>query len=74
MHHPRKGFVELALERRLITAASLLDDSPAQITTVAGVYLPQNYDKQYRGWVSARAVKENFNPPTSFAYPFMGDA
>ena len=25
-------------------------------------------------WVSARAVKENFNPPTSFAYPFMGDA
>ena len=47
---------ELALERRLITAASLLDDSPAQITTVAGVYLPQNYDKQYRGWVSARAA------------------
>ncbi|MBM3770786.1 MAG: L-glutamate gamma-semialdehyde dehydrogenase [Acidimicrobiia bacterium] len=25
-------------------------------------------------WVSARAVKENFNPPTTFAYPFMGEA
>ena len=46
---------ELAIERRLITAASLLDDSPAQIATVAGLYLPQNYDKQYRGWISARA-------------------
>jgi 1-pyrroline-5-carboxylate dehydrogenase len=23
-------------------------------------------------WVSARTVKENFNPPTDYAYPFMG--
>jgi 1-pyrroline-5-carboxylate dehydrogenase len=22
-------------------------------------------------WVSARTVKENFNPPTDFRYPFM---
>ncbi|MEX1054441.1 MAG: aldehyde dehydrogenase family protein, partial [Rhodothermales bacterium] len=22
-------------------------------------------------WVSARAVKENFNPPTHFSYPFL---
>jgi penicillin-binding protein 1C len=55
-----KPFVyELALERRLITAASLLDDSPAQIPTRAGVYLPQNYDKRYRGWISARAALGN---------------
>lgn len=25
-------------------------------------------------WVSARTVKENFNPPTSVAYPFMSEA
>ncbi|WP_431258750.1 penicillin-binding protein 1C [Roseateles chitinivorans] len=50
---------ELAIERRLITAASLLDDSPAQIATGAGLYLPQNYDKQYRGWISARASLGN---------------
>ena len=50
---------ELALERRLITAASLLDDSPAQVATAAGVYLPQNYDKHYRGWISARAALGN---------------
>ncbi|MCH7345880.1 penicillin-binding protein 1C [Pelomonas sp. CA6] len=55
-----KPFVyELALERRLITAASLLDDSPAQVQTGSGVYLPQNYDKRYRGWVSARAALGN---------------
>ncbi|WP_431265595.1 penicillin-binding protein 1C [Roseateles chitinivorans] len=50
---------ELAIERRLITAASLLDDSPAQIATGSGLYLPQNYDKQYRGWISARASLGN---------------
>ncbi len=55
-----KPFVyELAIERRLITAASLLDDSPAQVPTGAGIYLPQNYDKTYRGWVSARAALGN---------------
>ena len=25
-------------------------------------------------WVSARAVKENFNPPVDYRYPFMGEA
>ncbi|OWQ83081.1 penicillin-binding protein 1C [Roseateles aquatilis] len=50
---------ELAIERRLITAASLLDDSPAQVATAAGLYLPQNYDKHYRGWISARAALGN---------------
>ena len=24
-------------------------------------------------WVSARSVKETYNPPTSFTYPFMGE-
>ena len=52
-----KPFVySLALERRLITAASLLDDSPAQIGTAAGLYTPQNYDRAFRGRVSARAA------------------
>ncbi|MBX2816321.1 MAG: L-glutamate gamma-semialdehyde dehydrogenase [Saprospiraceae bacterium] len=25
-------------------------------------------------WVSPRTIKENFNPPTDYRYPFMGDA
>ena len=38
-----KPFVyALAFEKRLITPATLLDDSPAQIATGAGLYLPQN--------------------------------
>jgi penicillin-binding protein 1C len=54
----------LALEQRLITAASLLDDSPAEIPTSAGLYLPQNYDRQYKGLVSARtALGASLNVP-----------
>ena len=41
-------------EHRLITPASLLDDSPLQLATGAGLYLPQNYDRDFKGWVSVR--------------------
>jgi penicillin-binding protein 1C len=60
-----KPFIyELAFERRLITPASLLDDSPAQIATTNGLYLPQNYDKDFKGWVSARtALGASLNVP-----------
>ncbi|MBB4845461.1 penicillin-binding protein 1C [Paucibacter oligotrophus] len=55
-----KPFIyQLALEKKIITPASLLDDSPAQIATPAGLYLPQNYDKSFRGYVSARAALGN---------------
>lgn len=54
----------LAFERRLITPASLLDDSPAQLATSSGVYQPQNYDEAYQGWVSARgALGASLNVP-----------
>ncbi|HEU4457955.1 MAG TPA: penicillin-binding protein 1C [Methylibium sp.] len=46
----------LAFERRLITPATPLDDAPAQFATAAGLYLPQNYDRDHKGWVSARAA------------------
>jgi len=45
---------ELALERGQLTAASLLDDTPADIPTVGGLYVPQNYDHQYRDAASVR--------------------
>ena len=55
-----KPFIyQLALERRLITPASLLDDSPAQISTPAGLYLPQNYVHEFKGYVSARSALGN---------------
>ena len=45
---------ELAIERGQLTAASLLEDSPVGIPTVSGLYVPQNYDHQYRDLASVR--------------------
>jgi penicillin-binding protein 1C len=46
------------------TAASLLDDSPAQINTAGGLYIPQNYDHQFKGYVSVRtALGASLNVP-----------
>ncbi|HET6600103.1 MAG TPA: penicillin-binding protein 1C [Burkholderiaceae bacterium] len=60
-----KPFVyELAFEQRLITPASLIDDAPLQIATPAGLYLPRDYDGQFKGWVSARtALGASLNVP-----------
>ena len=55
---------ELALERRYLTAASLLDDSPVNLDTASGVYLPQNYDRDFKGLVSVRtALGSSLNVP-----------
>lgn len=54
----------LAFERRDLTAASLIDDSPLALTTGNGLYVPQNYAPAYRGWVSARmALGGSLNVP-----------
>jgi penicillin-binding protein 1C len=53
-----------AIAERRITAASLLEDSGAQIQTSGGLYIPQNYDHQFKGWVSARtALAASLNVP-----------
>ncbi len=53
-----------AIAQRRITAASLLDDSSAQIQTSGGLYIPQNYDRQFKGWVSVRtALGASLNVP-----------
>ncbi|HLW25201.1 MAG TPA: penicillin-binding protein 1C [Steroidobacteraceae bacterium] len=55
---------ELALERRYLTAASLLADSPLSLETPNGVYLPQDYDHDYKGLVSVRtALGSSLNVP-----------
>ena len=54
-----------AISQRRITAASLLDDSGTQIQTSGGLYIPQNYDHQFKGWVSARtALAASLNVPS----------
>jgi hypothetical protein len=54
----------LALERRLLTAASLLDDSPLDVPTGTGSYSPRNYDREYRGLATLRtALAASLNVP-----------
>ena len=53
-----------AIAQRRITAASLLHDSGTQIHTAGGLYIPQNYDHQFKGWVSTRtALGASLNVP-----------
>ena len=53
-----------AIAERRLTAASLLNDSPAHLQTASGLYIPQNYDRQFKGWVSARtALAASLNVP-----------
>ena len=55
---------ELALEKRLLTAASVLDDSPLHIPTERGLYVPHDYDHRARGPVSVRtALSSSLNIP-----------
>jgi penicillin-binding protein 1C len=53
-----------AIGRRLLTAASLLDDAPLHLATPVGLYVPQNYDRSFRGVVSVRtALGASLNVP-----------
>jgi len=53
-----------ALAERRLTAASLIEDSGTQIQTAGGLYIPQNYDHQFKGWVSVRtALGASLNVP-----------
>lgn len=53
-----------AIAEQRLTAASLVDDSSAQIATSSGLYIPQNYDRQFKGWVSVRtALAASLNVP-----------
>jgi penicillin-binding protein 1C len=56
-------YAEAIAEQRL-TAASLLDDSSAQISTASGLYIPQNYDRRFKGYISVRtALAASLNVP-----------
>jgi penicillin-binding protein 1C len=54
----------MAIEKRLITAATLLEDAPIDLSTETGIYRPENYDNTYRGQVPARvALASSLNVP-----------
>lgn len=64
---------EQAIADRLLTAASLLDDSPANLATPSGLYVPQNYDHEFRGAVSVRtSLAGSLNIPAVRALMLLG--
>jgi len=52
------------IEKGYLTPASILDDSPVQLDTASGLYVPQNYDREFKGPVSVRsALAGSLNVP-----------
>jgi penicillin-binding protein 1C len=52
------------IEGGYLTPASILDDSPVQLDTASGLYVPQNYDRSFKGPVSVRtALAGSLNVP-----------
>ncbi len=62
-----------AIDSRMLTAASLVDDSPVAIATERGAYVPQNYDRSFRGTVSVRtALASSLNVPAVRTVELIG--
>ena len=54
----------MVMERGYLSPASILDDSPVQLDTASGLYVPQNYDHMFKGPVSVRtALAGSLNVP-----------
>ncbi len=63
----------LAFDQRILTPASLLDDSPLDIAVLSGIYQPRNYDSQFKGFVSSRmALASSLNVPAVKALTLVG--
>jgi penicillin-binding protein 1C len=63
----------LALDQGWLHASSVLDDSPLALTTPSGLYIPQDYDRHFRGAVSVRfALGSSLNVPAVRALTLVG--
>ncbi len=63
----------LAFDGRILTPASLLDDSPLDVAVSSGVYRPRNYDSQFQGLVPVRvALASSLNVPAVRALSLVG--
>ncbi len=63
----------LAFDHRILTPASLLDDSPLDIAVSSGVYQPGNYDSQFKGFVTSRiALASSLNVPAVKTLSLVG--
>jgi penicillin-binding protein 1C len=63
----------LAIEKRLITSASIFNDSPVNFLTNHSLYNPKNYDQLYNGNVTSRvALASSLNIPAIKALKIVG--
>jgi penicillin-binding protein 1C len=63
----------MAIDDRQLTAASVLDDSPIQMATPGGLYIPQDYDRDFKGPVTVRtALASSLNVPAVRALGIVG--
>jgi penicillin-binding protein 1C len=63
----------LAFDERILTPASLLDDSPLDMAVLSGVYQPRNYDAQFKGLVTSRiALASSLNVPAVKTLSLVG--
>ncbi|HZV63469.1 MAG TPA: penicillin-binding protein 1C [Telluria sp.] len=63
----------LAIDQRWLTASSVLDDSPLALNTPSGLYIPQDYDRNFHGAVSVRsALGSSLNVPAVRALTMVG--
>ena len=63
----------LAFDQRILTPASLLDDSPLDIAVLSGIYQPRNYDSQFKGFVTTRnALASSLNVPAVKTLSLVG--
>ncbi len=63
----------VAIDQRWLTAASLLDDAPLALATPTGLYVPQNYERDFKGVVSVRsALAASLNVPAVRTLQLVG--
>jgi penicillin-binding protein 1C len=63
----------MALEQRLLTPASLLEDTPLDLSVMGGLYRPRNYDERFRGLVTLRtALAASLNIPAVRTLELVG--
>ena len=63
----------IALEKQILTPASVLIDSPVDIPTALGIYKPEDYENDFKGLVSVRtALASSLNIPAVRTLSLVG--
>jgi penicillin-binding protein 1C len=63
-----------AFDRHVLTPASILNDTPLDISVVNGIYQPRNYDSEFKGPVTVRvALASSLNVPAVKTLSLVGN-